>query len=385
MPLRDAELEPEQIDYINAHGTSTRVGDRIETMAIKRCFGEHAYKLAVSSTKSMTGHLLGGAGGLEAGITVLAIRDQIAPPTINYETPDPECDLDYVPNQARPMKIEYALSNSFGFGGTNGALIFKTIPRSKRTSMKIVVCIKQVPARDSLLRVDSVGALDSGSRSQLRNQRAGRLRARRGAAAEGEAWRRSGRALRRAGARRADHPRSAGQGRRPRHSHRRGEPGRVRSAGVWRGCWRRRSQPEKPDLILTGLQSDDLGYGQTGVILAELLGLPHATIIMQVEKQDGAIRVKRELEDGWFQHVEMPLPALLTIQSGINKLRYATLMGIKKAKTKEIKRLTAARAGRGAAATVDPDRRASTCRSAPSRRRCSKAIRKKRRRSWWRS
>ena len=104
-------------------------------------------------------------------------------------------------------------------------------------------------------------------------------------------------------------------------------------------------KPEAPDLILTGLQSDDLGYGQTGVILAELLGLPHATIIMQVEKQDGGIRVKRELEDGWFQHVEIPLPALLTIQSGINKLRYATLMGIKKAKTKEVKRLTPADLG----------------------------------------
>ena len=123
--LRDAGLEPSQIDYINAHGTSTEVGDRIETIALKRCFGEHAYKLAVSSTKSMTGHLLGGAGGLEAGLTVLAIRDQVAPPTINYETPDPDCDLDYVPNQARPVRIEHALSNSFGFGGTNGALIFK--------------------------------------------------------------------------------------------------------------------------------------------------------------------------------------------------------------------------------------------------------------------
>jgi len=123
--LRDAGLEPAQIDYINAHGTSTELGDRIETMAIKRCFGEHARKVAVSSTKSMTGHLLGGAGGLEAGITVMAIRDQVAPPTVNYETPDPECDLDYVPNHARPMHIELALSNSFGFGGTNGALIFK--------------------------------------------------------------------------------------------------------------------------------------------------------------------------------------------------------------------------------------------------------------------
>ena len=123
--LRDARIEPSQVDYINAHGTSTPVGDRAETMALKRAFGDHAYKVAVSSTKSMTGHLLGGAGGLEAGITVLAIRDQIAPPTINYENPDPACDLDYVPNQARPMKIEYALSNSFGFGGTNGCLIFK--------------------------------------------------------------------------------------------------------------------------------------------------------------------------------------------------------------------------------------------------------------------
>lgn len=123
--LRDAHITPEQVDYINAHGTSTDVGDRVETLALKRCFGEHAYKLAVSSTKSMTGHLLGGAGGMEAGLTVLAIRDQIAPPTINYEVPDPDCDLDYIPNQARPMRIEYALSNSFGFGGTNGCLIFK--------------------------------------------------------------------------------------------------------------------------------------------------------------------------------------------------------------------------------------------------------------------
>jgi 3-oxoacyl-[acyl-carrier-protein] synthase II len=123
--MRDAKIEPSQIDYINAHGTSTEVGDRAETMAIKRAFGEQAYKVAVSSTKSMTGHLLGGAGGLEAGITVLAIRDQIAPPTINHECPDPVCDLDYIPNHARPMKIDYALSNSFGFGGTNGCLIFK--------------------------------------------------------------------------------------------------------------------------------------------------------------------------------------------------------------------------------------------------------------------
>ncbi len=125
LALKDAKIEPAQVQYVNAHGTSTDVGDRIETVALKRAFCEHTYKLAVSSTKSMTGHLLGGAGGLEAGITVLALRDQIAPPTINYEFPDPDCDLDYVPNHARPMNIEYALSNSFGFGGTNGCLIFK--------------------------------------------------------------------------------------------------------------------------------------------------------------------------------------------------------------------------------------------------------------------
>jgi len=125
--LKDAGLQPHQIDYVNAHGTSTPVGDRIETTALKRLFGEHAHKVAISSTKSMTGHLLGGAGGLEAGITIMAIRDQVAPPTINYECPDPDCDLDYVPNHARPMKIDYALSNSFGFGGTNGCLIFKRL------------------------------------------------------------------------------------------------------------------------------------------------------------------------------------------------------------------------------------------------------------------
>jgi len=123
--LKDAKLNPEQIDYINAHGTSTPLGDRAETVAIKRAFGEHAKKVAVSSTKSMTGHLLGGAGGLEAGIVVCALKEQIAPPTANYENPDPDCDLDYVPNEARPLKMEYALTNSFGFGGTNGALIFK--------------------------------------------------------------------------------------------------------------------------------------------------------------------------------------------------------------------------------------------------------------------
>ncbi len=123
--LADAKIEPQQVDYINAHGTSTPFNDRLETLAIKRLFGDHAYKMAVSSTKSMTGHLLGGAGGLEAGFSVLALRDQIIPPTVNYETPDPGCDLDYVPNQARSRPLETVLSNSFGFGGTNAALLFK--------------------------------------------------------------------------------------------------------------------------------------------------------------------------------------------------------------------------------------------------------------------
>jgi 3-oxoacyl-[acyl-carrier-protein] synthase II len=123
--LNDAKLNPDQIDYINAHGTSTPLGDKAETAAIKRTFGDHAYKLAVSSTKSMTGHLLGGAGALEAGIVVCALVNQVAPPTANLDQADPACDLDYIPNQARQMKLDYALSNSFGFGGTNGALIFK--------------------------------------------------------------------------------------------------------------------------------------------------------------------------------------------------------------------------------------------------------------------
>jgi 3-oxoacyl-[acyl-carrier-protein] synthase II len=123
--LKQAGIAPSQVDYVNAHGTSTPYNDKLETLAIKRVFGDHARKLAISSTKSMTGHLLGAAGGLEAGITVLAIRNQMIPPTINYENPDPECDLDYVPNTKRAASIQYALSNSFGFGGTNGALLFK--------------------------------------------------------------------------------------------------------------------------------------------------------------------------------------------------------------------------------------------------------------------
>ena len=123
--LKDAGIAPTQVGYVNAHGTSTPIGDALETVAIKRAFGDAAKKIPVSSTKSMTGHTLGGAGGIEAGISVLALRDQVAPPTINYENPDPACDLDYVPNEARKVNMQYALSNSFGFGGTNASLVFK--------------------------------------------------------------------------------------------------------------------------------------------------------------------------------------------------------------------------------------------------------------------
>ena len=123
--LRDAKLAPEHIGYVNAHGTSTPLGDELEATAIKRAFGEHAYKMLVSSTKSMTGHLLGGAGGLEAAITVLALRDQIVPPTINLDHPDEGCDLDFVPHTPRNVTMDYAMTNSFGFGGTNGCLVFK--------------------------------------------------------------------------------------------------------------------------------------------------------------------------------------------------------------------------------------------------------------------
>src|SRR5262249_14740035 len=121
--LKKAQLAPEQVDYINAHGTSTRFNDRDETAAIKGVFGEHAYHLAVSSTKSMTGHCVGAAGGIEIGLTALALRDGLLPPTINYEQPDPDCDLDYVPNAVRPRELHVALSNSMGFGGHNAVVI----------------------------------------------------------------------------------------------------------------------------------------------------------------------------------------------------------------------------------------------------------------------
>ncbi|MBZ5727845.1 MAG: electron transfer flavoprotein subunit beta/FixA family protein [Acidobacteriia bacterium] len=217
--------------------------------------------------------------------------------------------------------------------------------------MKIVVAIKQVPARDSQLRIASSGkwieeadlayeinepdayALEEGL--QLKEKHGGEVVA----LCAGPA--RAATTIREALAKGAD-----------RAIHIEEDQGALDSLATAR-LLAAALASEAPDLILTGLQSDDLGYGQTGVILAELLGLPHATIIMQVEKQDGGIRVKRELEDGWFQHVEMPLPALLTIQSGISKLRYATLMGIKKAKTKDVRHVSASELGAGGAGAPD--------------------------------
>jgi 3-oxoacyl-[acyl-carrier-protein] synthase II len=129
--LTDADVPPDVVDYINVHGTSTPRGDVVETIATRAVFGEHAREMAISSTKSMIGHLLGASGGVEAGITALALRDQVIPPTVNLDNPDPECDLDYVPHEARKADLRYALSNSFGFGGTNGALLFKRFEESR--------------------------------------------------------------------------------------------------------------------------------------------------------------------------------------------------------------------------------------------------------------
>lgn len=221
--------------------------------------------------------------------------------------------------------------------------------------MKIIVCIKQVPVRDSQLKVDSSGRwIQEGDLSfeinepdayaleealQLKEKHGGEVVA----LCAGPA--RASQTIREALAKGAD---------RALHI----EDEHVSSwdtLGIAR-LLAKAAEPEKPDLLLTGLQSDDLGYGQTGVVLAEVMGIPHATLIMGVEVLDGNIRVKREMENGWFQNIEMPLPAVLTIQSGINKLRYATLMGIKKAKTKEVKKMTAGELGVTSAPTATIER-----------------------------
>jgi electron transfer flavoprotein beta subunit len=221
--------------------------------------------------------------------------------------------------------------------------------------MKIIVAIKQVPARDSQLRIDSSGkwiqtsdlAFEINEPDAYALEAALQLKEKNGgevvALCAGPAS--AAQTIREALAKGADRALHIEED----------NLSALDTLGVAR-LLAKAVSTENPDLILTGLQSDDLGYGQTGVIMAELLGMPHATIIMQVEKKDSSIRVKRELENGWFQHVEMPLPAVLTIQSGITKLRYATLMGIKKAKSKEVKRLTAAELGVALQSTVTIDR-----------------------------
>ncbi len=193
--IEDAGVRPEDVQYINAHGTSTRLNDKIETRAIKTVFGEHARRIGVSSTKSMTGHLLGAAGGIEAGISALCVFHQIMTPTINYEYPDPDCDLDYVPNKARPAEIVYALSNSFGFGGTNGIAPLQEIretlraenedrergsearavdaggsQRMKETSMNILVFVKRVPDTESRIRIQHRDEVDHRGRAEFRHQ-----------------------------------------------------------------------------------------------------------------------------------------------------------------------------------------------------------------------
>ena len=381
--------QPQQVDYINAHGTSTEVGDRAETAAIKRAFGDHAYKVAVSSTKSMTGHLLGGAGGLEAGISVMAMRDQMAPPTINQENPDAGCDLDYVPNHARPMKIEYALSNSFGFGGTNGCLIFKVSDTAgherlrDRFFMKIIVAIKQVPARDSQLRIAASGqwieeadlayeinepdayALEAGL--QLKEKHGGEVVA----LCAGPA--RAAQTIREALAKGAD-----------RAIHIEEDDRRARSAGAWRGCWPPRFEGESPDLVLTGLQSDDLGYGQTGVDSGRAAG-PAARHHhhgsgkarwrhpRQARARRRLVPARRDAAAGPADHPIRHQQAALRHPDGHQESQDQG--------GPPRERPTWAWRG-GAHALLS---NASTCPSAPSARNYSKAVPKRPPRNWWRS
>ena len=402
--LDDAGVEPAAVDYVNAHGTSTRYNDKLETLAIKKCFGSHARSLAISSTKSMTGHLLGAAGGLEAGIAALVVRDQVLPPTINLEHPDPDCDprlraevgsgappsrmscptrsasaartracssgaartrlLRRLRGEGAPAKRTPGVrgaarsewkrrrsrrqARTARLGGSGAGLWapasgrrgFGAQPRLNETMLKIAVCIKQVVTRDWPLRVDDAGTwVRDGDASFEMNEpdayaleEALRLKEQHGGeviiCAAGPA--RVGQVIREGLARGADsrHPRRVG-----RAGSRRG----VRVADALADALR----PEACDLVLTGLQSDDQGFGQTGVVLAERLGVPHATINHGGGRGRRAVaREARARGAAGFQWVSMPLPALLTIQSGINQLRYATLRGIMAAKKKEVRTVT---------------------------------------------
>ncbi len=334
-------------------------------MALKRVFGEHAKKVAVSSTKSMTGHLLGGAGGSRPASACWRCATRCCRRRSITSIPIRRATSTTCRTSARKAEVEYALSNSFGFGGTNAALVFKRWHdgpscssmaahfrrafSSEIETMKIAVCIKQVPAKDAPLRIAEGGAwiretdigFEMNEPDSFALEEALRLKEKHGGevVAVSMGPERAKQVIKEALAKGAD-----------RGIHVADDKfflldplGSAKSLAA-------ALQKEKFDLILTGLQSDDQGFGQTGVLLAELLGLPHATIIMQIEVQDGRMRLKRELEAGWFQWVELPLPAVLTIQSGINKVRYASLKGIMAAKKKEIVTDPARIAGRGARA-----------------------------------
>ena len=363
--------------------TSTRTAPpptsatRSRPLAIKRVFGEHAYKLAVSSTKSMTGHLLGGAGGLEAGITVLALRDQIAPPTINLDDPDPGVRSrlraqSRPPHEDRLRAVELLrLRRHQRLPALQDDITRLTSVRAA-ILMKIVVSIKQVPARDSQLRIDAGGhwiqesdlSFEMNEPDAYALEEALQLKEKHGgevvALCAGPA--RASQTIREAlakGADRAIHIEDDNLG-------------AVRHARASRSCWPQPPKPEKPDLILTGLQSDDLGYGQTGVVLAELLGLPHATIIMAVEKigrrHPREARARRRLvperrdaaaggADHPVRHQQAALRHADGHQEGEDEGDQAPHCG---------------RAGRRGSAHRRPSS-ASTCRSAPSRRRSSTA------------
>ena len=278
--LASAGITAAQVDYINAHGTSTPHGDKVETIAIKRCFGEYARRVAVSSTKSMTGHLLGAAGGLEAGVTVLAVYNQVVPPTINLDHPDAECDLDYVPNVKRRAQDPVR------------AVQFVRLRRHERRAavqavcMKLAVCLKQVPTRDWQPRLDDArtwirepdASFEMNEPDAYALEEALRLKEKHGGevvvCSAGPA--RAAQVLREALARGAD---------RAIHV----EDDRLASADAFvvARALAAAMKDERFDLVLAGLQSDDQGFAQTGVILAEYLGRPHATIVMEVQIDGG--------------------------------------------------------------------------------------------------
>ena len=325
---------------------------RSRRLAIKAVFGDHARRLAISSTKSMTGHLLGAAGGIEAGITALALRHQIMPPTINYEFPDPDCDLDYVPNAARKAEIVHALSNSFGFGGTNGALVLKALraavsaarpgrrsgPRPIEERPMNILRFRQAGARHGIAHPHPARDPDDRrGRAELRHQPLRRVRRRGGPAPQGSQGRHGPRRLR--GARRDARPSSA--------SAWPWAPTRpllvkddtpetydgLRTARIIARAVERRLAGA--DLLLFGRQSVGADNGQVPAMVAELLGLPRRPSSPSSRSRAPPATALREIEGG-LEKVVLTLPAVVTAQKGLNEPRYETLKGIMAAKKKEI-------------------------------------------------